>query len=256
MRAPAASVAAGDGRPATTRAHVRSVWRRRSRHHDGARRGGAREKRGAAKAELLPDVGGLDRTRALEILKPLFEDAEVSKTGHDLKNMAIVLARQGIKLRGLETDTILVSYVLDATRSDHRLEDLALEELTYRMTDEEEVRGKGVKALPFERVPLDAMLTYAGERADITWQLGPKLAGTMNAADLGPVYHELELPLVPVLIGDRDGRRARRRVSARAAGDDARSRAAPRAPSASTAWRARRSTSTRRNSWAMCCSSS
>lgn len=158
------------------------------------------KKRGAAKAELPPDVGGLDRVRALEILKPLFEDAEVAKTGHDLKNMAIVLARQGIKLRGLETDTILVSYVLDATRSDHRLEDLALEELTYKMTDEEELRGKGVKALPFERVPLDAMLTYAGERADVTWQLGPKMSGTMNAADLGPVYHELELPLIPVLI--------------------------------------------------------
>jgi DNA polymerase-1 len=124
----------------------------------------------------------------------------VSKTGHDLKNMAIVLARQGIKLRGIETDTILVSYVLDATRSDHRLEDLALELLTYRMTDEEELRGKGVKALPFERVPLDKMLTYAGERADLTWQLGPKMSGAMNAADLGPVYHELELPLVPVLI--------------------------------------------------------
>jgi DNA polymerase I len=158
------------------------------------------KKRGAAKAELPPDVGGLDRVRALEILKPLFEDAEVAKTGHDLKNMAIVLARQGIKLRGVETDTILVSYVLDATRSDHRLEDLALEELTYRMTDEEELRGKGVKALPFERVPLDKMLTYAGERADLTWQLGPKMSGRMNAADLGPVYHELELPLVPVLI--------------------------------------------------------
>ena len=131
------------------------------------------KKRGAVKVELPPDVGGLDRTRALEMLKPLFEDAEVAKTGHDLKNMAIVLARQGIKLRGIETDTMLVSYVLDATRSDHRLEDLALEELTYRMTDEEELRGKGVKALPFERVPLDAMLTYAGERADLTWQVGP-----------------------------------------------------------------------------------
>jgi DNA polymerase I len=158
------------------------------------------KKRGAAKPELPPDVGGLDRVRALEILKPLFEDAEVAKAGHDLKNMAIVLERQGIRLRGIETDTILVSYVLDATRSDHRLEDLALEELTYRMTDEEELRGKGVKALPYERVPLDKMLTYAGERADLTWQLAPKMSGAMNAADLGPVYHDLELPLVPVLI--------------------------------------------------------
>ena len=211
-------VGLGASRVAAARACAGSVWRPRGPPAAPAK------KRGSAKAELPPDVGGLDRTRALEILKPLFEDAEVAKTGHDLKNMAIVLARQGIKLRGLETDTILVSYVLDATRSDHRLEDLALEELTYRMTDEEELRGKGVKALPNERVPLDAMLTYAGERADLTWQLGPTPVREDERG--GPRFGLSRAGTAARARADRhrDGRRARRRLGARAAGHAARSR--------------------------------
>src|SRR5262249_43019679 len=76
---------------------------------------------------------GLDLTQALAILKPLLEDANVQKITHDAKFATIVFERHGIALRGATTDTILVSYVLDATRSSHRLEDLALEELTYRM---------------------------------------------------------------------------------------------------------------------------
>ena len=68
------------------------------------------------------------------------------------------------------------------------------------MTDEEELRGKGVKALPYERVPLDSMLTYAGERADLTFQLGPRLSKTMTAAGLEVLLSlEFQVPLVVTL---------------------------------------------------------
>jgi DNA polymerase I len=132
----------------------------------------------AAPAPVDPgaDVRGLDPSRALAILKSLFEDPGVKKIGHDLKFAQILLARHGIRLRGLETDTMLASYVLDANRSSHRLEDLALEELTYRMSDEEDVRGKGVKAVPFERLPIVTAMTFAGERADLTWRRSTTIA--------------------------------------------------------------------------------
>ena len=75
---------------------------------------------------------GLDRQAALDILKPLLEDERVLKVGHDLKFDAIVLARHGITLRGLETDVMIASYLLDATRSSHPLEDLAIEHAGYK----------------------------------------------------------------------------------------------------------------------------
>ena len=54
---------------------------------------------------------------ALDRLRPLLEDAAVRKVGHDLKFDMIVLARHGITLRGVEFDSMLASYLLDATRS-------------------------------------------------------------------------------------------------------------------------------------------
>lgn len=142
---------------------------------------------------------GLDVAEALEVLKPILEDEGVAKVGHDLKFLAIVFARYGIVLRGTGTDTMLVSYVIDANRSNHLLEDLALEELTYRAIDEESVRGKGAKAIPFDQVPVESTLTFAGERADLAQQLAPRLAQAMTTAGLDSVYRDLELPLVPVL---------------------------------------------------------
>src|SRR4029077_8128660 len=63
----------------------------------------------------------------LDALRPILEDEAVKKSGHDLKFDAIVLARHGIPLRGLEPDTLLASFLIDSSRAEHRLEDLALE---------------------------------------------------------------------------------------------------------------------------------
>ena len=83
---------------------------------------------------------------ALATLKPLLEDASVEKVGHDLKFDAVVLERHGVRLAGLGVDTMLASYLLDATRSGHPLEDASLEHLGYKALTEEDVCGRGAKA--------------------------------------------------------------------------------------------------------------
>jgi DNA polymerase I len=137
---------------------------------------------------------------ALNLLRPLLEDGSIRKIGHDLKSATIVLRRHGIELAGIDTDVELVSYVIDATRSSHRLEDVALEELSYRATSEEDLRGRGIKALPMDRVPEDKLLVWAGERPDLALQLAAPLRRTLRDTSLEPVYASLELPLIPVLI--------------------------------------------------------
>jgi len=61
------------------------------------------------------------------------------------------------------------------------------------------VRGKGAKALPFAQVPVDSVLDYAGERADLAWQLAAHFRPLLERDGLMPVYLDLELPLVPIL---------------------------------------------------------
>src|SRR5206468_3727924 len=122
------------------------------------------------------------------------------KTGHDLKFDAIVLARHGVTLRGLETDTMLASFLVDSSRAEHRLEDLALEHTSYKALSEEDVCGRGVKALSLADVPVEAALDYAGERADLVGQLVPRFRELLDQERLSEVYDAIERPLIPVLV--------------------------------------------------------
>jgi DNA polymerase-1 len=136
----------------------------------------------------------------LDALRPLLEDEAVKKAGHDLKFDAIVLARHGVTLRGLETDTMLASFLIDSSRAEHRLEDLALEHTSYKALSEEDVCGRGVKALSLAEVPVEAALDYAAERADLVGQLAPRLRELLDQEQLTGVYDTIELPLIPALI--------------------------------------------------------
>jgi DNA polymerase-1 len=136
---------------------------------------------------------------ALAALKSLLEDESVEKVGHDLKAEVVVLARHGVTLRGLHFDTMLASYLLDATRSSHPVEVGALEHLGYQAATEESVCGRGSRALALGDLPPAAVLTYAGERADLPLQLADRFAPLIESEELGAVYRDMELRLVPVL---------------------------------------------------------
>ena len=136
----------------------------------------------------------------LDALRPVLEDPAIGKSGHDLKFDAIMLARHGVTLQGLETDTMLTSYLIDATRAEHRLEDLALEHVSYKALKEEDVCGRGAKAISLADVPVDAALDYAAERADLVGQLAPVFHDLLVKEQLADVYERLERPLIPVLV--------------------------------------------------------
>jgi len=141
----------------------------------------------------------LDRQTVLDRLRPLLEDPSIRKMGHDLKFDVIVLGRHAITLAGLEFDSMLASYLLDATRSGHPLEESSLEHLGYKALTDEDVCGRGAKALPFAKVAPESLLTFAGERADLARQLSNRLAPLLVTDALEEVYRTLEMPLVPVL---------------------------------------------------------
>ena len=148
----------------------------------------------------LGAIPSMPLAEALEIVGPLLANPTVTKCGHDLKFDAIVLERHEIVLGGLDLDVMLASYLLDATRNAHRLEDLSLEHTAYRALAEEDICGKGVKALSLAEVPVEAAVDYASERADLAGQLAPLLREQLNNEQLTDVYSKLELPLIPVLV--------------------------------------------------------
>jgi len=148
----------------------------------------------------LSGTPSLPAAQVLETLGPVLEDADVGKIGHDLKFDAIVLARHGVTLRGMDVDTMLASYLIDASRSEHRLEDLALEHTSYKALTDEDVCGRGAKAVSLADVPAEAVLDYACERADLAGQLAPMFRELLAEEQLVRVYETLERPLIPVLV--------------------------------------------------------
>ena len=161
--------------------------------------------RSASYVPLMQDgldlTGSLDERTVFETLGPILEDPQVRKVGHDLKRELRWLATHEIRLQGLELDTMVGSYLLDpdATREAPTLETVALEHAGYQALSADTVRGKGAKAPDFDRLPPDAVLAYACERADLPLQAAEPLTTRLDEAHLTTVYRELENPLIPVL---------------------------------------------------------
>ena len=160
--------------------------------HEGGGNGGDLLSSASAPAQV-------ERSEALAKLKPVLEDPAVRKVGHDLKFDTIVLARHGITLQGLAFDSMLASYLLDATRPGHPLEETSLEQLGYKALTEEDVCGRAARAVPLGQLTPAAALNFAGERADLARQLSNRLAPLLVTDGLDGVYRDLEMPLVPVL---------------------------------------------------------
>jgi len=148
----------------------------------------------------LSETASLPLEAALEPLRPILEDETLKKAGHDLKFDAIVLAQHGVTLRGFDTDTMLASYLIDATRSEHKLEDLALEHTSYKALTEEDVCGRGTKAMSLAELPVEAAVDFACERADLVGQLVPIFREQLAKDELTDVYETIERPLIPVLV--------------------------------------------------------
>ena len=158
----------------------------------------------AAYVPLAHDYPGapdqLGRDHVLNALKPLLEDDQVAKVGQHLKYDANVLANHSITLRGIHDDTMLESYVLDATGSRHDLDSLALKYLGQRTIHFEDIAGKGAKQLTFNQVPIEQAAPYAAEDAEVTLRLHQHLSAKLDQESaLSALYRELEIPLVPVL---------------------------------------------------------
>ena len=142
----------------------------------------------------------LPREATLAALKPLFEDAGKAKLGQHAKYDINVLSHYGITVQGLLHDSMLESYVWNATATRHDMDTLARKYLNYETIKYEQVAGKGAKQISFSQVDLDTAGRYAAEDADVTLRLHralwPKLASEPR---LRGIYQDIEIPLVPVL---------------------------------------------------------
>src|SRR6266404_741695 len=163
--------------------------------------------------------GQIEERAAIAAMQPLLEDPEVLKVGRDLKFAVQMFALRGIELAPHD-DIMLMSYVLDAGRSDHTLASLSQRYLGHTPIDQNQLTGSGKSRLAFDCVEIEKAGEYAAESADITLRLWQVLKARVAAERVSSVYETLERPLIAVLARmERRGISIDRQVLSRLSGE-------------------------------------
>src|SRR3989344_5614356 len=141
------------------------------------------------------------RNEVLKKLKPILEDANIQKIGHNIKFDYKILKTLGIETEGLIFDTMIAAYLINSSRG-LRLEELAFSYLGYKklkLSDLLVEQPKKKKTIKTTDIPLDKLSWYGAEDADITLRLYHKLLPLLKESQNYDLLIKMELPLIPVL---------------------------------------------------------
>ena len=137
---------------------------------------------------------------AMAPVRELLADPGVPKVGHQVKSDWLALRRAGVELGGIPFDAMLASFVLDPGRRSHGLEALAAEHLHLKLRDGGAGPARGKREVPpWELAPADAAREW-GAAVDAILRLRRHFRPQLTQLALEPLLHEIELPLVPVLV--------------------------------------------------------
>lgn len=135
----------------------------------------------------------------VQIFSSIYENDKILKVGQNLKYDLTVLANYGIQLKAPLFDTMLAHYLVQPELR-HNMDYLAEIYLNYQTIHIDTLigpKGKNQKNMA-DLAPAD-ICDYACEDADITLQLMEPLKAEMEKNQLTRVFHEIEMPLMPVL---------------------------------------------------------
>ena len=156
-------------------------------------------------AYYVPIPTDQDQARAIVAeFKAVFENEAIDKIGQNLKYDILVLKRYGVNVKGTLFDTMLAHYLLEPDMR-HNMDVMAETYLNYITVPIEQLIGKkGVKQGNMRDVPVEKVVNYAGEDADITLQLKHKLFPLLKDQRVEKLYFEVEAPLINVLASMED----------------------------------------------------
>jgi DNA polymerase-1 len=140
-----------------------------------------------------------ETSEILEIIGPVFENARILKIGQNMKFDIQVLANYGIEVKGPLFDTMLAHYLLEPDMR-HNMNLLSESYLGYSPVHIETLIGeKGNNQKNMRSVPIDKLMEYAVEDADVTFQLKNIFEPRMREEGLENLARDIEMPLINVL---------------------------------------------------------
>jgi len=145
------------------------------------------------------EVGQLELDYVISQVKPILEDKDIQKIGHNIKYDYKVLEKYGIRTANIYFDTMIAAYLLNPNARAQKLQDLSMQELGVEMVPITDLIGKGKNQLCFDEVDVDKACKYAAEDADVCLRLYNYLSPKIKEDGLAELLEKMEMPLVPVL---------------------------------------------------------
>jgi len=143
-----------------------------------------------------------DQKKALEIaaiFKGVLENDRIVKIGQNIKYDIMVLKNYGIEVKGKLFDTMLAHYLFEPDGR-HNMDVLAENYLNYSPVSIQTLIGKKSDNQGSMRdAPVEKVVQYAGEDADITLQLKNAFEPMLKEKGVEKLLYEVEIPLVQVL---------------------------------------------------------
>jgi len=151
-------------------------------------------------AYYIPFPENQDEARELiEIFRPFLENDQIIKIGQNLKYDIKVLKNYNVEVKGFLFDTMIAHYLINPDMR-HNMDVLAETYLQYQPQSIEELigkKGKGQKSM--RDVSVEDVKEYAGEDADVTYQLKEVFAPKLDQSKTRELFDKIESPLVSVL---------------------------------------------------------
>jgi DNA polymerase-1 len=135
----------------------------------------------------------------LERLTPLLTSPELERTAQNAKYDWLIFAHHGLRLPPPDFDTMVASFCAAGSKRRHNLDELALTFFDLKKIPTSEIIGKGKSKVTMDQVAVAIVAEYACEDADATFRLRAPLEAELAAAGTEALFHELEMPLIPVL---------------------------------------------------------
>jgi DNA polymerase-1 len=156
-------------------------------------------------ASLLAPAG-LPFGRVVEALAPLVAGPSARPwLARNTKRLQTLFAEHDVSLPPPAFDVELAAFLIEPSlqRSTAALANAWLGRAHRAF---EEIAGRGAKAVPAAELPLEAVSRWAAEEASTLLALAPRLAERLRVDELGPLFHDVELPLTAVLSAmEREG---------------------------------------------------
>lgn len=129
----------------------------------------------------------------------VLQNETIEKVGQNIKYDILILAQEGIEVKGKLFDTMIAHYLLNPELR-HNMDYLAATYLNYQPIPIESLIGpKGKNQGSMRDVPIDKITEYGAEDADITLKLKNKFQPLVEQSSMNKLFKKIEMPLVAVL---------------------------------------------------------